>query len=77
MVPSQWKPCNPPEESINDDSPIGGEPEEALDTFDPDEHGGESTNAAAYLDKMIRLLRNGSVQFPNDQALKFCNTGTA
>ena len=61
----------PAEESINDDSPIGGEPEEALDTFESDEHGGESTNAEAYLDKMIRLLRNGSVRFPNDQALKF------
>ena len=29
----------PAEESINDDSPIGGEPEEALDTFESDEHG--------------------------------------
>ena len=61
----------PDEESLNGDSPVGGEPEEALDTFDPDELGGESTNAEAYLDKMIRLLRNGSVRFPDDQALKF------
>ena len=61
----------PPEESLNGNSPIGGAPEGALDTFDPDEHGGESANAEAYLDKMIRLLRNGSVRFPDDQALKF------
>ena len=61
----------PPEESLNGDTPIGGAPEGALDTFDPDEHDGESANAEAYLDKMIRLLRNGSVRFPDDQALKF------
>lgn len=61
----------PAEESLNYDSPVGDEPEEALDTFDLDEHEGESTNAEAYLDKMIRLLRNGSVRFPDDQALQF------
>ena len=61
----------PVEEMIRDDSPIGGEPEEALDTFESDEHNSESTNAEAYLDKMIRLLRNDKVRFPDDQALKF------
>ena len=61
---------HPPEELI-DDSPIGGEPEEVLDTFESEETDRESTNAEAYLDKMIRLLRNGSVGFPDDQALKF------
>ena len=61
----------PAEESINDDSPIGGEPEEALDTFESDDPDRGSTNAEAYLDKMIRLMRNGSVRFPDDQALKF------
>ena len=61
----------PAEESINDDSSIGGEPEEALDTFESEDPDRGSTNAEAYLDKMIRLLRNGSVRFPDDQALKF------
>ena len=61
----------PVEEMIRDDSPIGGEPEEPLDTFESDEHDSESTNAEAYLDKMIRLLRNDKVRFPDDQALKF------
>ena len=61
----------PAEESINDDSSIGGEPEEALDTFESEDPNRGSTNAEAYLDKMIRLLRNGSVRFPDDQALKF------
>ena len=61
----------PVEESINYESPVGGEPEEALDTFDPDEHGGESINAEAYLDKMIRLLRNDKVRFSNNQTLTF------
>ena len=61
----------PAEESINDDSPIGGEPEEALDTFESEDPDRGSTNVEAYLDKMIRLLRNGSVRFPDDQALKF------
>ena len=61
----------PAEESINDDSPIGGEPAEALDTFEPEDPDRVSTNAEAYLDKMIGLLRNGSVRFPDDQAVKF------
>ena len=61
----------PTEESINDDTPIGGEPAEALDTFESEDPDRGSTNAEAYLDKMIRLLRNGSVRFPDDQALNF------
>ena len=61
----------PAEESLNDDSPIGGEPEETLDTFESENSDRESTNAGAYLDKMIRLLRNDSVRFPDDQVLKF------
>ena len=28
---------------------------------------GEPTNAEAYLDQMIRLLRNDGVRFPDDQ----------
>ena len=61
----------PEEESLNGDSPPTGESEGALDTFDPDEHGGESTNAEAYIDKMIRLLSNDKVRFPDNQTLTF------
>ena len=69
----------PAEESLDYDSPIGGEPEEALDTFDPasppdkGESKGvdESANAEAYLDGMIRLLRNDGVRFPDNRTLKF------
>ena len=66
----------PAEESINDDSPIVGEPEEALDTFESDKHDSESTNADAYLDKMIRLLRNGKMRFPDNQTVKFATLET-
>ena len=69
----------PAEESLDYDSPIGGEPEEALDTFDsasPPDKGeskgvDESANAEAYLDSMIRLLRNDGVRFPDNRAMKF------
>ena len=57
----------PAEESLDDHSPIGGEPEEALDTFDAH----EPTNAEAYLDGMIRLLQNDGVRFPNNKTMKF------
>ena len=61
----------PAEVSLDADSPIDGEPIEELDTFDSDDVEGESTNAEAYLDQMIRLLRNDGVRFPNDQQMKF------
>ena len=61
----------PAETSLDADSPIDGEPIEELDTFDLDDVEGESTNAEAYLDQMIRLLRNDGVRFPNDQQMKF------
>ena len=61
----------PAEVSLDSDSPIGGEPEEDLDTFESDDVGGEPTNAEAYLDQMIRLLRNDGVRFPDDQVMKF------
>ena len=59
----------PAEESLHDDSPIGGEPDEELDTFESD--GSESANAEAYLDGMIRLLRNDGVRFPDNRTMKF------
>ena len=61
----------PPEESLDAESPIGGEPEEVPDTFDAETDGHNAINAEAYLDQMIRLLRNDGVRFPNNQTLKF------
>lgn len=61
----------PPEEFLDVESPIGGEPEEMVDTFDSDSEEHEAVNAEAYLDKMIRLLREDGVRFPDDQKQKF------
>ena len=61
----------PPEESLDLESPIGGEPEEPLDTYHAETDGQDAVNTEAYLDQMIRLLRNDGVQFPNNQTLKF------
>ena len=61
----------PAEESLHDDSPIGGEPEEELDAFESEGNGSESTNAEAYLDSMIRLLRNDGVRFPDNRTMEF------
>jgi adenine-specific DNA-methyltransferase len=68
----------PAEESLDGDSPIGGTPEE-LETFGSDASGAEplhdlpdeSTNAEAYLDKMLRLLRVDGVRFPNNKVIHF------
>ena len=61
----------PPEESLDVNSPIGGEPEDELDTYHAETDGQNAVNAEAYLDQMIRLLRNDGVQFPNNQPIKF------
>lgn len=61
----------PPEESLDVESPIGGEPDEPLDTYHAETDGHDAINAEAYLDQMIRLLRNDGVRFPNNQTLKF------
>ena len=61
----------PPEESLDAESPIGGDPEAVPDTFDAETNGHTAVNAEAYLDQMIRLLRHDGVQFPNNQTLKF------
>ena len=61
----------PAEESLDVDSPIDGEPEDIPDTFDSETDGDNAANAEAYLDKMIRLLRNDGVRFPDNQTLKF------
>ncbi|MDE0635452.1 MAG: site-specific DNA-methyltransferase [Candidatus Poribacteria bacterium] len=61
----------PAEESLDADSPIGGEPEEATDTFEDEEEGHEAVNAEAYLHKIIRLLKNDGVRFPDNKTMKF------
>ena len=61
----------PAEESLDVESPIGGEPEEDLETYDAETDRPDAVNAEAYLDQMIRLLRNDGVRFPNNQMLKF------
>ena len=66
----------PPEESIDleAETPIGGAPEQ-LESFDdadgePDV-ANEPINAAAYLEKMIRLLRGDGVRFPDNKVMRF------
>ena len=61
----------PAEESLDTESPIGGEPEEVSDTFDAKTDGQGAANAEAYIDQMIRLLRNDGVQFPNNKKQQF------
>ena len=61
----------PAEESLDIDSPISGEPDEPLDTYDTETDGRNAANAEAHLDQMIRLLRNDGVRFPNNKTLKF------
>ena len=61
----------PPEESLDVESPISGEPDEPLDTYHAETDRHDANNAEAYLDQMIRLLRNDGVRFPNNQTLKF------
>jgi adenine-specific DNA-methyltransferase len=63
----------PAEESIEEEeSPIGGAPEE-LESFGEGEGSvqSEAQNAEAYLDRMIRLLREDGVRFPNNKVIKF------
>ena len=61
----------PAEESLDLSSPIGGEPDDDLDTYDAETDGHDAANAEAYLDKMIRLLRNDGVRFHGNRTLKF------
>ena len=61
----------PPEKFLDVESPIGGEPDDMEETFDTDSEEREAVNAEAYLDKMIRLLREDGVKFAEDQKQKF------
>jgi adenine-specific DNA-methyltransferase len=67
----------PSEESIDfeGESLIGGAPEE-LDPFEGadaavEDSKSEPQNAEAYVDKIIRLLRQDGVLFPNNKSIKF------
>lgn len=68
----------PAEESLDAESPIGGEPED-LETFagasgvliNQGPTTNEPLNTEAYLDKMLRLLQADGVRFPNNKVLKF------
>lgn len=63
----------PAEESIDvEESPIGGAPEE-METFEEAEGDVESDaqNAEAYIDRMIRLLREDGVGFAENKVEKF------
>ncbi len=60
----------PAEESLDLDSPIGGEPIEEMDTY-VDKEGDEAINAEAYLDKMFRLVRDGHFCFAENKTMKF------
>jgi adenine-specific DNA-methyltransferase len=53
---------------LGPDSPIGGAPDEDLDTF-----GGDvgAVNAEAHLDKMLRLLKAAGVDFEGNKNMKF------
>jgi len=57
----------PVEETLDLDMPIGGAPEE-LETFSVED---EPANVEAYLEKMIRLLRQDGVRFPDNKVLRF------
>lgn len=57
----------PVEETLDMDTPIGGAPEE-MDTFPVED---EPANVEAYLEKMIRLLRQDGVRFPDNKVLQF------
>ncbi|MBI5442580.1 MAG: site-specific DNA-methyltransferase, partial [Deltaproteobacteria bacterium] len=76
--PSTMEAVMPPEQSLSPESevgesPIGGAPEE-LDAFEsglPDSGLNDSSNAEAYVDRMIGLLRGDGVRFPNNKAMAF------
>lgn len=59
----------PAEELFEIETPIGGEPEE-LQTFSGDVSI-SPTNAGAYVDKMITLIRKDGVRFPDNKVQEF------
>ncbi|GFO62332.1 site-specific DNA-methyltransferase [Geomonas paludis] len=72
----------PVAESLDCDTPIGGEPDE-LATFGAGAGGvcvspgaSDPVNAEAFLDRMLHLLRNDGVRFPNNKSMKFSRLDT-
>jgi adenine-specific DNA-methyltransferase len=69
----------PAEESIDDEgqaeTPIAGAPEE-LEAFGEGPIETEPQNAEAYLDRMVRLLREDGVRFPGNRVMKFTTLET-
>lgn len=63
----------PAEESIDlepEESPIVGAPDN-METFNGEDIASEAQNAEAYIDRMIRLLREDGVRFPDNRVMKF------
>jgi len=63
----------PTEESVDlgpEESPIGGAPD-GLDTFGEAPIESDARNTEAYLDRMIRLIREDGVRFPGNKVMKF------
>ena len=63
---------HPPEQSLEVESPIGGAPGD-LDTFEEDGafNTDDPSNAEAFVDTMIRLLRNDGVRFQGNGVARF------
>ena len=57
----------PVEESLDLESPIGGEPETLEQTFPVTQ---DPANAEAYLEKMIQLLKKDGVRFPDNKIVE-------
>ena len=60
---------NPPEESLGEESPIGGAPDE----LESGGFVGDDTNEGAFADSLTRLLREDGVRFPGNAVKPFIN----
>ena len=60
---------NPPEESLGEESPIGGAP----DDLESGGFVGDDTNEGAFADSLTRLLREDGVRFPGNAVKPFVN----
>lgn len=60
----------PIEETLDIDSPIGGQPDD-LETFTSVDTEDEPTNAEAFLEKMLNLIKQDGVRFPDNKVLRF------
>ena len=60
---------NPPEESLGEESPIGGAPDE----LESGGFVGDDSNEGAFADSLTRLLREDGVRFPGNAVKPFVN----